>query len=192
MEHCSLDDAHRVATSLQKTIQDYQFSWEGHSFKVGVSMGLVPITQSETSLTKILSDADIACYMAKDKGRNRIQVHYPGDTETAQRHGEMQWVTRINQAIDEEKFCLYVQTIEPLDKSLASHYEVLIRMIRMIGDDARVIPPGAFLPAAERYNLISKIDRWVINETFNLLEEHPLFFKGSWFLFYQSLGSITC
>jgi diguanylate cyclase (GGDEF)-like protein/PAS domain S-box-containing protein len=178
MEHCSLDDAHRVATSIQKAIQDFQFSWEGHSFKVGVSMGLVAITENDLKLSRILSDADIACYMAKDKGRNRIQVYYPEDAETAQRHGEMQWVTRINKAIEEEHFCLYAQVIEPLDKSNESHYEILIRML---GEDDDVIPPGAFLPAAERYNLISKIDRWVISATFDLLESHTSFLMKNGF-----------
>ena len=172
MEHCSLDDAHRVATSLQKAIQGYQFSWEGHSFTVGVSMGLVPITETTANLTELLKNADAACYMAKDKGRNRIHVYHAEDVEMAQRHGEMQWVTRLNQALAEDRFCLYAQTILPLDGSTDKHYELLLRMT---DEEGEIIPPGAFLPAAERYNLMSKIDRWVIEHAFDLLADNPAF-----------------
>lgn len=174
MEHCSLDDAHRVATSLLKAIQDHQFVWEGRVFKVGVSMGLVPITSVTANLTELLKQADVACYMAKDKGRNRIHVYHAEDAELAQRHGEMQWVTRLNHALEEDRFCLYAQSIMPLDGSTDIHYELLLRMI---DEKGKIIPPGALLPAAERYNLISKIDRWVINNTFALLADNPVFLK---------------
>jgi diguanylate cyclase (GGDEF)-like protein/PAS domain S-box-containing protein len=174
MEHCSLDDAHRVATSLQKAIQDYQFSWEGHSFKAGVSMGLVSITEMTANRTELLRDADAACYMAKDKGRNRIHVHHAEDAEMAQRHGEMQWVTRIQQALEEDCFCLYAQPIIPLNGRTDVHYELLIRMIDNKGE---IIPPGAFLPAAERYNLITNIDLWVIGKAFTLLEANSTFLE---------------
>ncbi len=179
MEHCSLDDAHRVTTSLLKVIQDYQFTWEEHSFKVGVSIGLVPITDSIANLTELLKEADAACYMAKDKGRNRIHVYHTQDSEIAQRHGEMQWVTRIYRAMEEDRFCLYAQSIVPLDGSNDKHYELLIRMI---GDKGVIIPPGAFLPAAERYNLISQLDRWVVKKAFILLAEHPEFLNQIHFI----------
>ena len=174
MEHCSLDDAHRVATSLQKAIQDYQFLWEGSSFKVGVSIGLVPITPVTIDLNELLKDADAACYMAKDKGRNCIHVYHAEDLESTQRHGEMQWATRITQALEEDKFCLYAQPIVPLDGSSDKHYEFLIRMM---DEQGKTIPPGAFLPAAERYSLISKIDHWVIEHAFGLLADNPVFLK---------------
>jgi diguanylate cyclase (GGDEF)-like protein/PAS domain S-box-containing protein len=174
MEHCSIDAAHRVTTSIHKAIQGYQFSWEGRSFKIGVSMGLVPITESTLNLTELLKQADGACYMAKEKGRNRIHVYHAEDSEMAQRHGEMQWVARLNQALDEDRFCLYAQIIEPLDGSNEKHYELLLRMIDKKG---KIIPPGAFLPAAERYNLVSKLDYWVIENTFDLLLNNPLFLE---------------
>jgi diguanylate cyclase (GGDEF)-like protein/PAS domain S-box-containing protein len=175
MEHCSLDDAHRVATTLLKVIQDYQFSWEGHTFKIGVSVGLVAITPATTNLSELIRDADAACYMAKDKGRNRIHVYHIEDVELAQRHGEMQWVTRLNQALEEDRFFLYAQTIVPLDgNSTEKHYELLIRMKNEKGE---IILPGFFLPAAERYNLIVNIDRWVLEETFSLLSTNPDFLK---------------
>jgi len=174
MEHCALDDAHRVATSLQQAIQDYQFVWEDHVFNVGVSIGLVPISETTNSLSLLLRDADAACYVAKDKGRNRIHVHHPEDLETNLRHGEMQWVTRISQALDENRFCLYAQAIEPLDGNPNLHFELLLRMIDNKGE---TIPPGAFLPSAERYNLMSKIDYWVIEHAFDSLRKNPSFLE---------------
>ena len=172
MEHCSLDDAHRVATSLQKAVQDYQFAWEGHLFKVGVSIGLVPITESTASLSLLLRDADAACYMAKDKGRNRIHVYHSDDLETTLRHGEIQWVARLSHALEENHFCLYAQAIVPVDGSTETHYELLLRML---DTNEETIPPGAFLPAAERYNLITKVDYWVIENAFAMLADNPVF-----------------
>ena len=172
MEHCSLDDAHRVATSLQKAIREFQFSWEGKMIKIGVSIGLVPITVDVESLTELMIHADAACYMAKDQGRNRIHVYHVEDLEIEQRHGEMQWASRLNQALEDDRFCLYAQSIEPLDGNISGHYELLIRML---DEEGEIIPPGAFLPAAERYNLISKIDHWVIKNSFRLLAENPEF-----------------
>jgi EAL domain-containing protein (putative c-di-GMP-specific phosphodiesterase class I) len=121
-----------------------------------------------------MKQADSACHMAKDKGRNRIHIYHEGDRELAKRHGEMQWVEHINQALEENQFCLYAQPITPLDGSIDDHYELLIRMVNENGD---CIPPGAFLPAAERYYLISKIDHWVIENAFGLLAENPEFLK---------------
>ncbi len=174
MEHCSLGHAHRVSTSLLKAIQDYQFLWEEHTFKIGVSMGLVSITGATTNITELLMKADAACYMAKEKGRNRIQIYHSDDSDTVQRHGEMQWVARLHRAIDEGRFCLYAQTIIPLEGRHERHYELLVRML---DEQGKLIPPGAFLPAAERFDLISKIDRWVVNKSLSLLMSNPVFCK---------------
>ncbi len=172
MEHCSLGHAQRVADSLQKAIRDYQFSWDGHVFKLGVSIGLVAITDAIPNLSELMKQADAACYMAKDLGRNRIHVYRPEDTELAQRHGEMQWVARIHQALEENRFRLYAQSIVALDRSDDVHYELLIRME---DEEGQLIPPGAFLPAAERYNLIEKLDCWVVEQAFALLAAYPVF-----------------
>ena len=172
MEHCSLDHAHRVSTSLQKAIQDYQFFWEGHVFKVGVSIGLVAITGTIPSLTELLKEADAACYMAKDLGRNRIHIYHKEDEGMTRRHGEMQWVPRLHQALEDDRFCLYAQAIVPLDRSQDRHYELLLRME---DEKGKIIPPGAFLPAAERYNLITHLDTWVIENAFRLLVKNPVF-----------------
>ncbi|MBL1141470.1 MAG: EAL domain-containing protein [Proteobacteria bacterium] len=176
MEHCSIEDAHRVASSLQSAIQDYQFLWEKRIFKVSVSIGLVSINETTISFTELLKDADAACYLSKEAGRNRIHIFNPDDLEAVQRQGEMQWVEEINRALEEDRFCLYIQTIEALDGSSEKHHEFLIRMIDHTGN---TVPPGAFLPAAERYNLISKIDRWVIVNAISLLNNNFEYIKNT-------------
>jgi diguanylate cyclase (GGDEF)-like protein/PAS domain S-box-containing protein len=189
MEHCSLDDAHRVAKSLQSTIQDFQFSWESKIFKVGVSIGLVPITDDSMSVKDLLIQADTACYMAKDQGRNRIHIYHAEDKEIAQRQGEMQWISRLNHALEEDKFSLYAQPIVSLNDSKDEHYEFLIRMI---DENNETIPPGAFLSAAERFNLMSKIDRWVVINAFKKLSnQHALLEKINFFSINLSGQSIT-
>ncbi len=172
IEHCSLDQAQRVASSLERVMEDFKFTWEGHTFPVGASIGLVAINEFTPNLTELLRQADAACYMAKDLGRNRIHVYTPEDKELALRRGEMQWVARINHALEKDQFCLYAQLIAPLNNSDHRHYEMLLRMI---DDDGDIIPPGAFLPSAERYDLIGKLDRWVIANALSLLAENPAF-----------------
>ena len=181
MEHCVLRQAERVANTLRKTVEEFRFSWENKTFSVGVSIGLVPVTSDTESVAGALSAADTACYVAKDQGRNRIHVYHPEDMELARRHGEMQWVARINQALEEDRFCLSVQPIRPLSEiappnatppPLDGHgyYEVLLRMRDASG---RMVPPGAFLPAAERYSLSVRLDRWVVEKIFSWLDGHP-------------------
>lgn len=179
MENCSLENAHRVAEEILKSIQEYQFIWEGQQYRVGISLGLVAISELTPNLVELLKQADAACYTAKELGRNRVHVYHPEDTLLAQRRGEMQWVARINQALQEDRFCLYAQPIVALDKSHAKHYELLIRMLDESGD---IVPPGAFLPAAERYNLIEKLDTWVIENAFRLMASHLEFSKSIDFL----------
>lgn len=176
MEHCTLDQARKVAGELIKDIREFRFNWEGKSFSIGISIGLVPIVQGD-SVTEILKRADIACYAAKDAGRNRIHEYLPEDEITSQRHVEMQWVSQINQALEENRFQLYVQAIESLNKKdITNHYEFLLRM----NLDGKLISPGQFLPAAERYFMVSKIDRWVIKTVFNLFAENPEFLSSTY------------
>ena len=169
MVNCSLSQANRAASKILKEVEDFQFSWENQQFRIGVSIGLVGITETTDNFTELLQRADAACYMAKDLGRNRIHVYRQDDAELAHRHGEMQWVTRINQALKENRFTLYAQKIvSPVDDT-EKHYEILVRMIDTEG---KIVPPGAFLPAAERYDLIQKLDSWVVNNVFSLMTSH--------------------
>jgi EAL domain-containing protein (putative c-di-GMP-specific phosphodiesterase class I) len=118
------------------------------------------------SATDALSSADMACYAAKDLGRDRIHVFESGDEELTRRRGEMQWVSRINEALSDDRFVLYRQTIKSLNNGTAGPAEFLLRL-RDQNDE--MIPPGAFIPAAERFNLMPAIDRWVINNAFSHL-----------------------
>lgn len=172
IEHCTLQDAKRVAEVLRKSICEYRFQWDGKSFAVGVSAGLVPITSLTVSMTEVLKAADAACYAAKDGGRNRIHIYREGDAELSRRFGEMRWVSRINEALETERFALRFQPIVPVIAGNASgwHYELLLSMR---DHDGAMVSPGAFLPAAERYGLSVNIDRWVVTNAFSWLSTHP-------------------
>jgi diguanylate cyclase (GGDEF)-like protein/PAS domain S-box-containing protein len=172
LECCPIDNARKLAEGICQSIRDFRFVWEDKSFDLGISIGLVEITGEETSVSKLLSAADLACYAAKDSGRNRVWVYAPdGDADSA-RLGEMQWVSRITQALADNRFVLYRQMVRPVSETgnAGSRYEVLVRML---GEDGKIIPPGAFLPAAERYNLAPALDRWVIRNTFMQLVNIP-------------------
>jgi len=170
LEGCHLEKACDIANDLRQTIRDFRFAWEDHQFEIGVSIGLVPINAESGGLADVLRAADAACYVAKDLGRNRIHIYQPDDKALAQRHGEMQWISRINQALENDQFLLYCQPIVHLahDSNRGRMYELLIRMRE---EEDRIILPGAFLPAAERYNLMPNIDRWVVRTAFEYLRK---------------------
>jgi len=164
---CVLDNAQRVAEDLRETIHDFRFVWENKTFAVGVSVGLVPISAESGTVNNVLSGADAACYAAKDSGRNRIWIYQADDAELAQRHGQMQWASRVTQAIEDKSFLLYCQPIAALhesDQQAILHLELLVRML---DEDGALVLPMAFIPAAERYNMMSTIDRWVITQAFS-------------------------
>ncbi len=171
IEYCTLDEAKVVAEALRIAVEDFRFVSEGKSFNLGVSIGLVPIDAASAGIADVLSAADGACYTAKEKGRNRIHVFRHDDTEIKRRHTEMKWVVEIQRAIEEKRMALWYQPIVPVgDGALHGHYELLLRML---DDSGRLIPPGAFLPAVERYNLSDKVDRWVVETAFQWLVNHP-------------------
>ncbi|MFO7640836.1 MAG: EAL domain-containing protein [Candidatus Competibacteraceae bacterium] len=172
MEYCPLPDAMRVANSLCKAVSEYRFAWGDKTFQVGASIGVVPIHAASDSLNSVLSAADSACYAAKDAGRNRAHLYAENDAELARRQGEMQWVARINQALEDNRFQLAFQPIVPtaLGHLEGHHYELLLRME---DEGGQLVLPGAFLPAAERYHLAVKLDRWVVGTALDWLSEHP-------------------
>ena len=172
MEHCNTSDAGKIAQKLIDKISQHRFIWEGKPYAISVSIGIAPITDKMQNTTELLRNADIACYTAKDAGRNCFRIYQAGKSDIDQVHGDMQWVTKINSALENNNFCLYAQQISPNVASVESglHYEVLLRML---GDNGEIIAPNAFLPAAERYHLMTKIDRWVIEHQFEYLSKHP-------------------
>lgn len=165
---CPLEEAARVVQEVHECIQQFQFVWQDKPFSVGVSIGLVEIDADTLSADEVMSAADAACYAAKNSGRNRLHVYQVDDRLLAQQRSEVRWVGRINQAMAENRFRLYYQSIAALraESSTGEHYEVLLRMVDEKGE---LIPPIAFLPSAERYNLMPMLDRWVISTFFNYL-----------------------
>ena len=171
LEHCDLDHGKSVANTVRGAIEQFQFLWEEKSFNIGASIGIVQITSESASTTDLLRKADAACYAAKDAGRNRIHVYYENDEELAKRSGEMHWVSAINKALKEDSFRLYYQPIvNLLGNREKARFEVLLRMH---DEQYGLTYPGTFLPAEERYQLSTKIDHWVISNTFKRLAACP-------------------
>ena len=195
LESCPLSQAQQVAEKLRKAINEYRFSWEDKIFDIGVSIGLVPIGDESSSLTDIMSAADSACYVAKDTGRNCVYTFMQDDTALAQHHGQMQWVQRLQRALDNNSFALYYQPIRPLNTYVEEkdHAELLIRLL---DDEQRVVMPNEFMPAAERYHMMPQIDRWVVRQAFSLLSQRLDDYQQHFSIFAinlsgQSLGDET-
>ena len=155
----------RVGESIRVYVKEHRFIWDGKVFEIGASIGLVEISETSDSVASILSAADIACYAAKDMGRNQVHIYHGSDSESGRRHSEIQLVSEITHAVQAEKLVLYFQDILPLGSSreYAPHGEVLVRML---GKQGELVPPALFLPAAECYDLMPSIDLWVIRNTF--------------------------
>jgi diguanylate cyclase (GGDEF)-like protein/PAS domain S-box-containing protein len=180
LSQCPLERAISVAHKLRESIYTFRFPWDGQVFTIGVSIGLVVINAESKNLTDLLNSADAACYAAKNSGRNRVHVFTPDEQQHIQQQGEMRWVTRITKALEENLFCLYQQPITAISSAsstssslpVKTHCEVLLRLRDESGG---VIPPMAFIPAAERYNLMNQIDRWVVKTLFqNWLSLQPM------------------
>ncbi|MDZ8024261.1 MAG: EAL domain-containing protein [Nostoc sp. DedQUE11] len=165
LNECTLEQALRVANDLLECVQEFRFVWQEQVFSIGASIGLVSIDTNSESLAEIISTADAACYTAKNRGRNRVYVAQTDDQERLQQRGEMQWVSRISQALESDWFCLYAQKIAAITQASqnGNHYEVLLRLR---DEQGNLVLPMAFIPAAERYNLMHLIDRWVIRTLF--------------------------
>ena len=170
LEYCPLERALELAEEVRDAIRNFRFTWEDKPFTLGVSIGVVAFDASFNALPQVLSAADSACYAAKDGGRNRVHLYAEDDQAIEQRFGEMQWVSRIRQALDEGQFTLYGQRIIALNPDIVEddHIEILLRLN---GPDGELVMPGAFIPAAERYGLMIDLDRMVIKRTLRWLNE---------------------
>ena len=166
LDNCLTEQAQRICADLLAAIGDYRFIWAGKVFGVGVSMGLAAVGTESQHSAEIMSLADTACYWAKEQGRNRVCVYRTSDSDMAQRRCEMGWIARITLALAEDRLVLYHQTYLPLSPvaGACQHLEVLLRLI---DEQGQLIQPGSFLPAAERYNLMPAIDRWVVKTVFS-------------------------
>ncbi|MAB97781.1 MAG: PAS domain S-box protein [Pseudomonadaceae bacterium] len=170
LENCPAAISTKLAEQLRLAVEALRFSWNGRSFNVSASIGLVTLEQSQITLEDSLRAADVACYMAKDKGRNRVQLYHPENTELSLRFGEMAWAQRIHQALKEHRFELYAQEIMPAQKDLDNgiHIELLLRLR---DEDNQLVAPGHFMPAAERYGLMPMLDHWVVENALGIIIE---------------------
>ena len=170
LENCPPEMAEKIAEGVRQTVQSLHFVWKGRPFLNTISIGLVHMHQTPATLESLLRAADMACYMAKEKGRNRVQVYHADDSELSLRFGEMEWVQRLHVALEENHFCLYSQEISPLPGTeyTGGHIEILLRLH---DESGRIILPDSFIPAAERYGLMTSIDRWVVENVFKIISE---------------------
>ena len=171
LENCSIPDALEVADTFRAEVQRFRFKWGDRIFSVGMSVGMVAINADSGTAASLMSAADAACYVAKDRGRNQIHLYESRDSDLVRHRGEMQWVTRIQRALEEHRLRLSWQEIRRADGAVESvrHVELLLRMI---DEDGSEILPMAFIPAAERYSIMPAIDSWVIEETLRLCQRY--------------------
>jgi diguanylate cyclase (GGDEF)-like protein/PAS domain S-box-containing protein len=168
LQRCNLSHAETIAEKLRRTTHAARFSWENQIFEVSISIGAVEIDKDSENASVVLSAADMACYTAKDLGKDRIHVYRKTDAELNARRQEMHWVSHLNKALKQERLSLFQQEIAPVAQESydVRRAEVLLRLFDA---DGRLFPARDFLPAIERYGLINAIDRWVVQECFSII-----------------------
>ena len=184
LKQCPIEKAVIIANQIRTTISDFRFVWRQETFQIGVSIGLVTIDSQSLTIADMLGAADAACYSAKSKGRNQVQVYQPNAAEIVEKRGQQRWSLRIRQALEQGRFCLHQQRIVPTVSGDKAHAYSEI-LLRMIDEEAQLISPAVFIPAAERYDMMPDIDRWVVRTFFTYLSNcrdqslsvtHPLLY----------------
>ncbi|GAA0856369.1 hypothetical protein GCM10009114_18020 [Aliiglaciecola litoralis] len=171
LEGDNADFAMEIAYRMLKVIEQYRFNWENHIFAMGISIGVAQWNDQVDTPEQLLSMADAACYAAKEQGRNQVHQYSNEDHKTKRYENELEWVSQLTNALEQDRFCLYYQHYYPLSKVAdGHHYEILLRML---DEQDNIIPPSVFLSAAERYGLTAQIDKWVIKHTFKWLAANP-------------------
>ena len=167
-----ISEALVVAERIRSSISAYRFEQKNKIFSIGASIGAVEITAYSTDTEDLLAHADIACYTAKEAGRNRVHVYRESDNEIIQHRQKIEWAGRIASAIEQDSFELYCQMVSDLNnlKKPLHHFEILLRM----RENGKIIRPGTFLPAAERHGMIHEVDSWVIMNVLDLLEKYAI------------------
>ncbi|MEG4918000.1 EAL domain-containing protein [Microcoleus sp. B13-B6] len=171
LTQCSLSQATQIAENLKDIVHQFRFIWNGKTFIIGVSIGVVAIDQTSQNLMELLGAADAACYAAKARGRNCVHIYSLDDSELIKQRGQRQLIAQISRALETNRFCLYYQKIVSItSKPLVEHYEILLRML---DENGKIVSPAQFIPAAERYGLITEIDCWVIEKFFSNYHKLP-------------------
>jgi len=168
LKNCSINKAMSIGESICKEIENYRFIWDGRTFSVGVSIGITQLSHNTGSLREVISRADSACYIAKENGRGQVHVTEMGDDELANLSGETQIASQIIDHLENNKFQLYCQIIQPLKPNMENKVQCEI-LLRMRDNNGKSIPPDKFISSAERYDLMTRIDRWVISHTLEQL-----------------------
>lgn len=180
LPNCAPEDALRIALRLREIAEAIDFVWDGHRYSISASIGVVHLGGLGFSLQEALRAADIACYMAKEKGRNRVHVFETTDAAQTQFTANLNWVQRLHRALEEDRFQLFSQTIAPVgrpgDDDAEEHCEILLRL----EEDGKVLAPGAFIPAAERFGLMPAIDRWVVRNALEIIGRRRGAFSGTY------------
>jgi len=168
LENCGIEQGQTIGRKICEQMESYRFAHDGRRYRVGTSIGVVPVDVRWGSSAAVMQAADSCCFAAKEAGRNRVHLWVESDSALQVRQGEMQWVNRLEAAMDDNRFTLFAQHVEPIcGPGGGLHCEVLLRLVT---DDGAVIAPGAFLPSAERFHLAARIDRWVVQRVFSHLE----------------------
>ena len=165
LKRCSLENATVIAERIRLEIKQFRFLYKEKMFDLSACLGVVELNAEVKDFSQALGSADLACNIAKEQGRNRVHIYESTDEAMLKHENQMMWVSRINLALEEDLFQIYRQKIELLhgDPAREEHYEILIRLKDKEGE---VLSPIHFIPAAERYGLMPRIDRWVIKTTF--------------------------
>ncbi len=168
LKNCQIDAAVKITNNIICAIKSFHFNWDDCDYNLGISIGIVPINHSIKDSADAIRKADLACYTAKDQGRGQVYVYEEQDTELIKRQEEMYWASRIKGALDNNRIKLFAQPIVPLNYRLPQtrHFEILVRLLN---EDNQLVPPDAFIPAAERYNLMGTIDKRIIHDSFEFI-----------------------
>lgn len=171
LKHCSQDGALKTAHKITEIISETIFNWDDCDYKLGVCIGINPLNKNSQDASDAIRKADLACYTAKDHGENQVYVYEEEDSELIRRQEETFWATRITEAIENDRLKLYAQPIVALKNRdpMKQHLEILVRLL---DENNQIIPPSAFIPAAERYNLMHLVDRKIILETFSFIHKY--------------------
>ncbi len=175
---CDLDQAYAVAESVRQAICNFRFTWQSSTFHISVSIGLVKVSAKGLSLDELVSAADTACYAAKNLGRNNVQIHRAHDGETSRLRGSMDWVSQIEHALEDQRFQVFAQPIVPTRAAAADDQRPALELLARLDDGSgKTVLPGAFLPSAERYGMVQRIDAWMLERALETL--------GAW----ESMGA---
>ncbi len=174
---CQLADAREIAENILETVHQFRFTWQDASYRCTASIGLLELNKSVSSVDAAMSAADVACGLAKERGGNRLRLHQDSDSELTQRHGEMYWVAKITHSLENGRFMLYKQAILPTEEGTGrtKRWEFLLRLL---DEDGAVLTPDKFIPAAERYNLMLEVDRWVLQKAFSYIQSQLASWDG--------------